>query len=175
MTRILSVGVLFLIVILNQSCSAGASSGSPCQRSCGNRPVGGGNLKGIAYTPDLKFICGAGGTLPQQTLHFLIYEDNKEQAANNGGAGGNNAGQPPSGAQIPERLPKAGIAFTPSVPSLVTLDTPTSDWCTDSCGIAEIKFTPICGNTGEGIIMPIVPGMTSDDLPKTTYSNGKPL
>ena len=175
MRRTINTLVWLLLIMLQHSCSAGASSGSPCQRSCGNRPVGGGNLKGFAYTSELKFLCAGGGTLPQQTLHFLIYEDTKEEAANNGGAGGNNAGQESSGAQLPERLPKGGIAFTPSVPSLVTLDTPSSDWCTDSCGIAEIKITPICANIGEGIIMPIVPGMTSDTLPKTTYSNGKPL
>jgi hypothetical protein len=92
-------------------------------------------------------------------LYFLIYEDTKgaEDPAD-------------TSAKVPERLPKAGIAFTPMVPASVTLDSPSSDWCTDSCGIAEIKFTPICGQISESFIAPLVPGMTGGEIPKTTFN-----
>jgi hypothetical protein len=97
--------------------------------------------------------------MAQQTLYFLIYEDTKGQEDPND-----------TSAKVPERLPKAGIAFTPMVPAAVTLDSSPSDWCTDSCGVAEIKFTPICGQISDSFIAPLVPGMTGDDLPKTTFN-----
>lgn len=148
-------------------CTAGASGDSPCQRACGSRPVGGGNLKGIAYTSNLKFECSSGTTIAQQSLYFLIYEDTKE-----GSSAGE--GQDGSSAKVPDRLPKAGIAFTPMVPASVTLDSPSSDWCTDSCGIAEIRFTPNCGQVSDSFIAPLVPGMTGDELPKTTFQLSLP-
>lgn len=156
MCRLFWLTVLWFIYVSTlNSCTAGASSDQPCQRTCSNRPVGGGNLGGNAYTPALTLTCDSGQTMPQQTLYFLIYEENKPSG---------------DGANLEEKIPKAGIAFTPMVPSGVTLDSPESDWCTDSCGIAEIKFTPICGWTINGTIMPIVPGMVSDTKPQTTYS-----
>lgn len=145
----------FIYVSALNGCTAGSSTDQPCQRTCSNRPVGGGNLAGTAYTPALTITCNQGQTMPQQTLYFLIYEENKASG---------------DGANVQEKIPKAGIAFTPSVPSGVTLDSPTSDWCTDSCGIAEIKFTPVCGWKINGAIMPIVPGMVSSTGPQTTYS-----
>lgn len=149
----------FIYVSALNSCTAGASSDQPCQRSCSNRPVGGGKLAGKAYTPSLTIECASGQTMPQQTLYFLIYEENKASG---------------DGANIQEKIPKAGIAFTPMLPSGVTLDSPQSDWCTDSCGIAEIKFTPVCGWTINGAIMPIVPGMLSDEFPQTSYTQNIP-
>lgn len=148
------------------SCTAGASGDSPCQRTCGNRPVGGGNLKGVAYTSELSFQCSSGTNLAQQTLYFLIYEDT--------GSDQPEGGADDTSAKVPDRIPKAGIAFTPMVPSSVTLDSDSSDWCTDSCGIAEIKFTPICGQISNSFVAPLVPGMTGDELPKTTFSLALP-
>jgi len=144
-------------------CTAGAAGDTPCQRTCGNRPVGGGKLMGSPYTPSLKFECSSGTTVAQQTLYFLIYEDTKgaEDPAD-------------ASAKVPDRLPKAGIAFTPMVPASVTLDSSSSDWCTDSCGIAEIKFTPICGQISDSFIAPLVPGMTGDEIPKTTFNMDLP-
>lgn len=156
-----SLGIGYL-----SGCSAGASSDSPCQRTCGNRPVGGGNLKGVPYTSNLAFECTSGANIGQQTLYFLIYEDT--------GTGQSEGGGNDSSAKVPERIPKAGIAFTPMVPSSVTLDSPSSDWCTDSCGIAEIKFTPICGQISDSFIAPLVPGMTGSELPKTTFKLSLP-
>ncbi|MEI6834509.1 MAG: hypothetical protein WCL28_11020 [bacterium] len=144
-------------------CTAGGAGDSPCQRTCGNRPVGGGNLKGVPYTASMKFECSSGTTLAQQKLYFLIYEDTKGEED-----------PEDTSAKVPERLPKAGIAFTPMVPASVTLDSSSSDWCTDSCGIAEIKFTPICGQISDSFIAPLVPGMTGDDLPKTTFNMDLP-
>jgi hypothetical protein len=162
---IISAFVLIIGILQIHGCSASAGGDTPCQRTCGNRPVGGGNLKGVAYTSDLKFECSAGATLGQQSLYFLIYEDTTS---------GQQSEEGESGAQVPDRLPKAGIAFTPMVPASVTLDSPSSEWCTDSCGIAEIKFTPICGQISESFIAPLVPGMVGDEIPKTTFNLSLP-
>jgi len=164
MYRSISLGFyLSLMTVVIQGCSAAASGSGTCKRACGNRPVGGGNLKGVAYTDSLAFTCSSAQSVPQQTLYFLIYEDNPA-SANTGGAE----------AKLPERMPKPGIAFTPMVPAGVTLDSPESDWCTDTCGIAEIKFTPICGWKVSSFISPLVPGMTTDTIPKTTFSLSLP-
>ena len=63
--------------------------------------------------------------------------------------------------------------MTPVYPGSGTLDTPNSEWCTDSCGIAEVKFTPTClaQDVGVGVI---VPGMLFDDgatsIPSTQFT-----
>lgn len=160
-----STAIISLLTLMIMGCTAGGAGDTPCQRACGNRPIGGGNLKGIAYTDKLEFTCAAGTTLSQQSLYFLIYEDNPKSTSD---------GKDGVDVNIPERIPKAGISFTPIVPANVTLDSPSSDWCTDSCGIAEIKFTPTCGSYGTTFISPLVPGMTTDTIPKTTYSMIKP-
>lgn len=157
------MATISLLIMMATGCTAGGAGDTPCQRACGNRPIGGGNLKGVAYTDKLEFTCAAGATLGQQSVYFLIYEDNPKSDGKDGVE-----------VNIPERLPKAGISFTPIVPANVTLDSTSSDWCTDSCGVAEIKFTPTCGSFGTSFISPLVPGMTTDTIPKTTYSMIKP-
>ncbi len=155
--------ILSLCVLLIGGCTAGGAGDSPCQRACGNRPIGGGNLKGVAYSPSADYKCASGASIGQQSVYFLIYEDNPKSGGKDGVE-----------VNIPERIPKAGISFTPIVPANVTLDSTSNDWCTDSCGIAEIKFTPTCGSYGSGVIAALVPGMTTDTIPKTTYSMAKP-
>lgn len=155
-----SISLLFMIAT---GCTAGGGGNTPCQRACGNRPIGGGNLKGVAYSPSADYKCPSGASIGQQSVYFLIYEDNPKSSGKDGVE-----------VNIPERIPKAGISFTPIVPANVTLDSTSNDWCTDSCGIAEIKFTPTCGSYGSGVIAALVPGMTTDTIPKTTYSMSKP-
>jgi hypothetical protein len=155
--------IISLLLMIATGCTAGGAGNTPCQRACGNRPIGGGNLKGVAYSPSADYKCASGASIGQQSVYFLIYEDNPKSGGKDGVE-----------VNIPERIPKAGISFTPIVPANVTLDSTSSDWCTDSCGIAEIKFTPTCGSYGSGVIAALVPGMTTDTIPKTTYSMAKP-
>ena len=159
-----STAILFLIsagALVNLACTASGSGDGACQRACGNRPIGGGNLKAVAYTDDLSYSCTAGQTGPQQTLYFMVYEDNTAAQEDS------SVGAP---VKLPERTPKGGIAFTPVVPAGLTLDSTSNDWCTDSCGIAEVKFTVPCGNKVTGSVQVVVPGMTTDAIPKTTVS-----
>jgi len=155
--------ILFLvwyISLMNVSCTAAATD-EGCQRSCGTRPIGGGKLRGLALGGDVTYECSGGGALPQQTYKFFIYEDTSADSAA-GSTSGSTSDTASPGVSVPKRIPKAGIAFTPLIPGGMTIDTPTGDWCTDSCGIATLQFTPTCTKQNVQIGV-LVPGMLYDD------------
>lgn len=162
-----SIFMMFLIAAFALvGCTASAPDDGVCKRTCGNRPIGGGKIRGLALNPKVTFSkCNPGQVLPQQTFRFLIYDDTSK--------GSSTTTPTDNSTSVPTRIPKAGISFTPVYPGSGTLDTPTNQWCTDSCGIAELQFTPTCfaQDVGVGVI---VPGMVFDDgstgIPTTQFS-----
>jgi hypothetical protein len=152
----------FLPVIDLAGCTASAQKDGICARTCGSRPVGGGKIRGIPLSEAVSFSkCSEGKELPQQTYVFFIYDDLSTGAAPTASTG-----------DLPSRIPKAGVAFTPIVPGFNTLDTPSSEWCTDSCGYAEVKFTPTCAQQAISIGV-LVPGMLYDGattVPSTKFT-----
>jgi hypothetical protein len=112
-------------------CAAKVKSDGACSRisSCS---IGGGKLRGspISNSSGLALTCSAGAVMDPFEFEFLIYEDTKVEPASSG--------------NVPPRIPQAGISFTPQIPYGATLLTPASEWCTDSCGIAKIKFDSKC-------------------------------
>lgn len=151
--------LLGLVAIGLQSCTANAPQDGFCVRSCGSRPIGGGKIKGVAL--DEKGVvfenCQVGSELPQLTYRFYIYEDLSDSNAG-GTSNSESSGESTGGtnAQFPNRMGKAGISITPLVGGYNRIDTPTKDWCTDSCGYAEIAFTPTCfeQETNVGLVAP---------------------
>jgi hypothetical protein len=150
-------------------CAANANSDGSCKRTCGSRPVGGGRYKGVALDTAETWKCTAGTQLPQRTFHFLVYEETSSASAT--------TSDPKS--DVPKRIPVAGVNFTAlSVPMTGTdgssdLDTPTSEMCTDSCGVAQFSFTPVCASQDLNVSI-YVPGMVFDDtflaMPATKFS-----
>ena len=159
-STVLSCLMLWLS-LTNVSCTAAATS-EGCQRSCGNRPIGGGKIRAMALGGDVTYKCTGSGALPQQTYKFFIYEDLSTSSAGGSSTGGTAGSGSAVTAGLPTRLPKAGIAFTPLIPGGMTIDTPVSDMCTDSCGIATLQFTPSCSPQDVKIGI-VVPGMLYDD------------
>lgn len=148
---------MFAVVPQLQSCTASAPNDGVCVRSCGNRPVGGGRVYGTPLS-DATTIknCKVGQELNPITYRFFVYEDMK--------ASNTTSGDKPSStdAQFPPRIGKAGVAITPLVDGYNRLDTPASDLCTDSCGFAEVTFTPTCYEQDVSIGI-ISTGMIFDD------------
>jgi hypothetical protein len=73
--------------------------------------------------------------------------------------------------QTAKRLPAAGIAFTPQVQGYLEVTSDSSEWCTDTCGVAEVQFSPTCYEQDVQIGI-LVPGMLYDDntVPATKFS-----
>jgi hypothetical protein len=87
-----------------------------------------------------------------------------------GGGGGESSGEPP----ILPRIPRAGIGFEPLLTGLMSVEntndefktddttassfkfagvvTPSSEWCSDSCGIMTYEFWPMCSTTDTNTI-----------------------
>lgn len=157
--------------LLLAGCAANAPQDGACVRSCGSRPIGGGNVKGVALSDAVTFSkCQPGSTLPQVKYRFFIYED---LSGSNAGGTSDSAGTKPGGsnAKFPSRMGKAGVAVEPLVDGFVELDTPPNERCTDSCGFVEIAFTPQCQEQDVSIGV-LAPGMTFDGegAPKTKFS-----
>lgn len=177
--KLLSADCLMLLALLAiNACAANAPQDGVCVRSCGSRPVGGGNVKGVALNDPVKFSkCQLGEKLPQVTYRFFVYED--LSASNSGGSsssssssGSSSSGSASSGtnAQFPKRIGKAGVSITPLADGN-DVDTPKKDWCTDSCGFAEVSFTPTCFEQDVSVGI-IAPGMIFDGEgpPKIKFS-----
>jgi hypothetical protein len=151
-------------------CTANATKETPCQRSCGSRVIGGGPLVAIPLSGDLSLSCS--GVLDQAfEFNFLVYEDNSKSTASSGDAGEDQSVSDRLEKSMPKRIPKGGVAYYPSIQGLVSLtgddgnalpvtknsETPSSDWCTDSCGYATMLVRPSCEGKqimGVGIIVP---------------------
>ncbi|MCX6118393.1 MAG: hypothetical protein NT027_12680 [Proteobacteria bacterium] len=176
------------------SCSANAPENGLCERSCSKRVIGGGRLAGHPVNSNVSLVCKAGTNPGTFEFNFLVYE----VAASTASSGSALSIADPLmltaddtaskvDAQTPKRIPKAGIAFRPailgrtSVPEPPHTTTPSSEWCTDSCGYATVKVTPLCesgvvsvgiivqGDTGEagGVsgssILPVSISVSKDD------------
>jgi hypothetical protein len=151
------------------SCTANAPNNQlVCKRSCGNRVIGGGYLRALPLSSKLSMKCGnAGASLPQQTFRFLVYEDTTATGSTTTGSSGTSS----SNAALPGRIPKGGISFTPVTAGAITIDSEITNWCTDSCGIAEVIFTPTCAEQDVTVGI-IVPGMLYDDGSNTVPATG---
>lgn len=152
-------------------CTATAKTDGSCKRQKAPCPIGGGNMKGHALTGAVKIkSCTVGATLSNQKYQFLVYEDTSSAKKSEETAESKESTD--NFSAVPSRIPKAGISFTPVVSGGLTLVTPQEEWCTDSCGIATVEFTPICGEqeSSAGIL---VPGMLfegeEDIIPSTSF------
>jgi hypothetical protein len=160
---LVSVAVAVITSFLVLSCTANApNDGGVCQKSCGSRVIGGGKIRALPLSNKITFKnCTAASTLPEQSFKFLVYEENSVSAGSSS-AGNDDAAKDPATQLIPTRIPKAGIAFTPFAPGFIDLSSEPAEWCTDSCGIAEVKFTPKCFEQDVQVGI-LVPGMLFDD------------
>ena len=141
-------GAGFLLAV-HFGCTAKVEADGGCKRSCSSRTIGGGKIRGLALTRDLTIgPCTPGSALGTFTGSFLVYDDTSTAV--------------PSAADIPPRIPQAGIAFTPNIPFGATLVTPENEWCTDSCGVADVTFKATCVAQTSAIGI-YVPGMLYDD------------
>ena len=157
-----------LMVLSLAGCTAKAPTDTVCERKCGNRPIGGGNLVGVPLSGDFARTCTpdqktAGASLGNYEFQFLVYEDLTPK-----GAASSTTATPTVSESLekssPKRIPKAGIAFYPIVSGPTVTggtSTPVSEWCTDSCGFASVKASPIC-DTGDFVVGIIVPGITGE-------------
>jgi hypothetical protein len=150
--------IVCLWVLALGGCTANAPSDGVCKKSCGSRPIGGGNLRAIPLSSDIKFSkCKVGSTLPTQTFRYFVYQDmtqsNSEAADNTSES---------EGVASATRLPAAGIAFTPQTQGYMEVTSESSTWCTDSCGVAEISFSPTCYEQDVQVGI-LVPGMLYED------------
>ena len=146
------LGVLWLISLCVTGCAASANSDGSCKRTCGNRPIGGGNLKVYAQSSPETWKCAAGAILPTRTFKFLVVEETSSAASTTYD----------STKDIPKTIPVAGIAFTAEGLPYGTFNTPSSELCTDSCGYAAVTFTPECV-TQDVMVSIIVPGSGADE------------
>jgi hypothetical protein len=130
-------------------CTATASKdGGICKRTCGDRPVGGGNIKITNVSSDLSYKCGqAGQIIGHPTFTFFVYEDTSSTSS---------TASPGVASAVPKAIPKAGIAYKPLTPGYTT-ETDSSQWCTDSCGFAEITIPVVCADQSLKINI-VVPG-----------------
>lgn len=157
--RLVKIWSIISLALLIFGCAANAPEGGICERNCGARPIGGGNL--IVQKvggAELKYSgcpAGASTTTPIDTVefNFLVLEDKSDQKPGGDGAA------PADGATDSEvvsgrasKIPKAGIAFRPMIFGRVIDDdeknagtaTSSSEWCTDSCGYARVVVQPVC-------------------------------
>lgn len=175
--------LILLAFVLSElsGCSANAPKDSTCERKCGSRPISGGKLRAIPLTNPVAIECslrldGSGNIIPTTVgtfeYSFLLFND----YSTTGAATPSTA--PSVGAPTPERVPIGGVAFTPSIIGLTSAgaetkgsDTPTDQWCTDSCGIATLTVTPICAKQDMSVGI-IVPGITGE--PGAVLTNPNP-
>lgn len=154
--------LLPLLLLLVSACSANAPTNAPCERKCGQRTIGGGNLAGVPVSPDVSITCLTPTTvLPAMEFEFLIYEVVPPATPAKEGSV-----QESLDKKTAKRLPKANISFHPLITGFAsggaqnTL-TPSSDWCTDSCGFAKLVVQPTCNPQDMGVSI-AVPGMTGE-------------
>jgi hypothetical protein len=154
--------VLFTVIPHVIACTANAPQEGICVRSCANRPIGGGNVRAIALSEAVTFKnCTKGNELDKVTYRFFVYEDMSGVGSSSGSGGSSGSSGASNDAKFPSRIGKAGVAITPMVNGYNRLDTPSKDWCTDSCGYAEVAFYPTCAEQDISIGI-IVPGMIYD-------------
>jgi hypothetical protein len=140
-------------------CAANAPENGICQRQCGARPIGGGNL--IVQKvggAELKYSgCPAGASTTTEVdtveFNFLVLEDKSDQKpGGDSGASGDTATDDEVVSGRASKIPKAGIAFRPMIFGRVIdkdednagTATAASEWCTDSCGYARVVVRPVC-------------------------------
>ncbi len=177
-------GKIILLALLSihqimTSCSANAPTGSVCERKCGSRPISGGKLRAIPVTNGFDLQCTPPTTEGFASLgtfeySFLVFED--RSVANKVAS---DTSSTTIAAETPDRVPMAGVAFYPSIIGITAnqdanskgTDTPSSEWCTDSCGIATIKVSPVCRKQVMQVGI-IVPGLTGE--PTAAVENPNP-
>lgn len=119
-------------------CAANGNSDGSCKRTCGSRPIGGGNLLVYAVgSTTIKWTCTTDDDLTSQTIKFLVVEETSSATKTDF--------NPKT--DIPKTVPVGGVAFSPEgFPETASgqYDTPSNELCTDSCGVASISFTPKC-------------------------------
>lgn len=170
---------IFLLQLIT-GCAANAPTTSVCERKCGNRPITGGLISAIPVTNGFDLQCTPSTTDPFAAVgtfeySFLVYED--RTAANKVAS---DTTSTTISAKTPDRVPMGGIAFMPSIIGLTSTahldagskgtDTPSSEWCTDSCGIATVKVSPICAKQTMQVGI-IVPGLTGESTAATENPN----
>lgn len=166
------LGWIALMPVIHSGCSANAAKDTPCERKCGSRPITGGKLRAIPLTNEVTIQCTPGTTaqaLQQLEYSFLIFDDRSVASSTSTNTSGTTTAQTGStlgdSSKTPDRIPMAGVAFYPAVvgvtASAAGTDTASSDWCTDSCGIATLKVTPLCAKQDMQVGI-IVPGLTGE-------------
>lgn len=183
----IALAVAVALQLLQSSCNANASKDQPCERKCGSRAVSGGKLRVIPLSNNFGFECtpvkdstGWPQSLPTLEFSFLVFEDRGKGA---GAASSTNQTNLAAASQTPDRVPIGNAAIYPSIlgftaaghtnPSSKGTDTPSDQWCTDSCGIATLQVTPVCTKQDMTIGI-IVPGVTGEPLGDAANPN-KPI
>jgi hypothetical protein len=161
-----------LLGLMTSGCTANAPADGVCQKTCGSRPIGGGKIGVVPISSGVSFKnCKAGETLPTQTYRYLVYHDTSSGSGSgsttgstSGSTSGSTAGAGASADPnlIASRIPIPGIAFTPEANGFLNVTSDSSQWCTDSCGVAEVSFSPTCFEQDANIGI-LVPGMLYDD------------
>ncbi|MCX6124607.1 MAG: hypothetical protein NTV34_07630 [Proteobacteria bacterium] len=159
-----------MVVLILVGCTANAPTDGVCERKCGNRKIGGGNLVGVPLSGDFSKECStvdqaANNSIGNYEFQFLVYEDLTQKGASSATA---SSSAPTVSDTLekssPKRIPKGGIAFYPLVSGATAsggTSTPESEWCTDSCGFASVKAAPIC-SPGDFMVGIVVPGITGE-------------
>lgn len=167
MKRIFWLFVVLSVVRTLVGCAASANSDGSCKRTCGSKPLGGGNIRIYAASnATTKWTCTADGQIGSQTLKFLVVEQTSSA---------NKADFDPK-TDIPKTVPVAGIAFSPEgfpITTTGTYDTPANELCTDSCGYATVSFTPSCmdQDVNPTIVVPgWQPSADQGTLPTVSFS-----
>ena len=153
MNKIYLLTVLLGFAFHLLGCAANGNSDGSCKRTCGSRPIGGGRLRIFAASAVETWKCSGDAVLPQRAYKFKVVEATSSESKKDF--------DPTK--DIPKTVPVAGIDFAPEGVPEGTIETTSSELCTDSCGFATIKFTPTC-MTQDVAVSISVPGADYDEI-----------
>jgi hypothetical protein len=169
MSRYIKSVVLELIApffaVINVGCTANAPSDDVCTRTCGNKVISGGKISVMPLNTDINLKCTPGTPLTgTYTARYLIYEDRNSSTTSSSKT--SDSASAKAERESPKRIPKGSMPFFPAVLGITQdgypgVSTSSSEFCTDTCGIARIDVRPICyeGELSVGIV---VPGLTGE-------------
>lgn len=162
MRDLIRVTVLTLLSFVVGSCGTKPDQGGQCSLQCGNAIIGANDpgFKIETWASNTKISCAekaAGQTLSDSiTLKFLAYRTLS-----------NNARQP-----IPS------MAFSPvSSSPVLKVKTLSDDFCSDSCGVMTVDFTPTCPGIGKvfDVSVYVNSGALPSDIVTVSIETEKPV
>lgn len=148
-------GLVFLVWVLS-ACTANATKETPCERKCGPRPIGGNKVRALPISQGSSWTCYDRTQKWNYKALYFAYEDTTD--ANYAGEKADTLDRLENNRS--KLVPKAGISVYP-VGSSLTTDTPSDEWCTDSCGYVSFNFPLTCGDYTVPITI-TMPGSTGE-------------